>query len=83
MMLSWLAAQVLISAETNVATHAPQPKVMIQTQNRCGRNRSAHKKINDSGMAVMAAYLAAIGMASVPMPGSVPPGTSWSGTTRW
>ncbi len=34
-------------------------------------------------MAVIAAYLIAIGTASVPNPGMVPPGTSWSGTTCW
>ena len=79
-MLSWLAAQVLTWAETKVATQAPQPRVISQTQMRCGRNRSAQKKTSDSGIAVTAAYLAAIGTASVPSPGTMPPGTSWSGT---
>jgi hypothetical protein len=37
MMLRWLAAQVLICADTKVATQAPQPKVISQTQKRCGR----------------------------------------------
>src|SRR5918997_5590964 len=83
MMLSWPAAQVLIWAETKVATQAPQPKVISQTQKRCGRNRSAHRNSSDSGIAVTAAYFAAIGTASVPSPGSVPPGTSWSGTVCW
>ena len=64
-----------------MATQAPQPKVISQTQNRCGRNRSAHRNTSDSGIAVIAAYLAAIGMASVPRPGRMPPGTSRSGTT--
>ena len=80
-MLSCDAAQVLTWAETKVATQAPQPKVISQTQNRCGRKRSAHRNSSESGMAVIAAYFAAIGTASVPRPGMVPPGTSWSGTT--
>ena len=80
-MLRCPAAQVLTCAEMKVATHAPQPNVISHTQNRCGRNRSAHKKSKDSGIAVIAAYFTAIGIASVPSPGSVPPGTSRSGTT--
>src|SRR3954447_7396641 len=68
-MLSWDAAQVLIWADTKVATQAPQPKVISQTQNRWGRKRSAHRNSSDSGMAVTAAYFTAIGTASVPRPG--------------
>src|SRR3954447_14048236 len=74
------AAEVLTWADTKVATQAPQPKVISQTQNRWGRNRSAQRKSSDSGIAVRAAYFAAIGTASVPRPGTMPPGTSWSGT---
>ena len=68
-------------AATYVATHAPQPNVITQTQKRWGRNRSAQRKSRESGIAVIAAYFAAIGTASGPRPGSTPPGTSWSGTT--
>ncbi len=75
-MLRCPAAQVFTWAEMKVATQAPQPKVISHTQTRCGRKRSAHTNSSVSGTAVIAAYLAAIGTASVPRPGTMPPGTS-------